>query len=70
MDMDDKKINALIDAFAQKKKQAEDIAQMKAMDFVKSNNQDERVRSQQYLSEAELWREASEMLRKCRVGAA
>ena len=70
MDMDDKKINALIDAFAQKKKQAEDIAQMKATDFVKSNDQADRVRSQQYLHDAELWREASEMLRKHRAGIA
>lgn len=65
--MDDENINLLLDAFAQKKKQAENIAQMLAMEFVEKNNQETRMKSLQYLHDAELWREAGELVRKHRV---
>ena len=66
--MDDNKLKALLDEMESKKKQAESIAQMKAMDFVKNNDQQDRVSSQQYLHDADIWREAATLVRKHRAG--
>lgn len=66
--MDDTKLKELLDDIEQKRKQAESIAQMKAMDFVKSNKPEDRASAQQYLHDADLWQEAAALIRKHRAG--
>lgn len=62
MPMTDEKINALLDALTEKEKQAKDLAQMKAMDYVRSADENDRAGSQSYLRDAKLWSEARALL--------
>jgi cobyrinic acid a,c-diamide synthase len=66
--MDDNKLNALLDEMEKKRKEAESIAQMKAMDFVRTNDAQDRAFSKQYLHDADIWSEAAAMVRKHRAG--
>lgn len=67
MPMTDEKINALLDEFEQKKNQAESIAQMEAMNYVKSADEKDRASAQKYLRDAGLWNEARQLLVKHRA---
>jgi len=55
-------INKLLDAVDAKRKSAEYNAQSKAMDYVQSMKQEDRDASKIYLRDAELWREARQMI--------
>lgn len=60
----DEKTKELLAAFEGKRKTAESIAQMKAMDFVNSGDDADRASAKAYLHDAELWVEARALLIK------
>lgn len=64
----DEKTKELLAAFEGKRKAAESIAQMKAMDFVKSGDNADRESAKAYLHDAELWVEAKALLIKHQNG--
>jgi hypothetical protein len=68
-EMDDAAFKKMTDEFESKKSQAERIAQMKAMDYVGSGNEEDRHSAKNYLAVAELWREAVLIARKHRSAA-
>jgi hypothetical protein len=67
--MDDASFKKMTDEFESKKNQAERIAQMKAMDYVGSASEEDRVSAKNYLAIAEIWREAVLIARKHRSEA-
>jgi hypothetical protein len=65
--MNDEQLKALLDEMQAKKKQADDVAQMKAMEYVNSNDPAHRAASQQWQGTAVMWGEAMAMVRKHRA---
>ena len=62
--MGDDKVKELLNEIESKRKLVENIANMKAIEFVSSNDQTDRFAAQQYMRDADLWREAAVLVRK------
>lgn len=66
-EMNDEKLNALLDDMDKRVIQAEKIAHMQALQFVNSAAAEDRASAQQYLREAGIWREAKQLICKHRA---
>lgn len=64
--MNEENLKKLIAAIDEKKRVSENIAQTKAMDYVRSSDEKDRARAQAYLHDAELWAEARAIVMKHR----
>ncbi len=57
----------LLNEIDEKKKSAESLANMKAMDYVESGNEIDRDKAKAYLHDAEIWSQARKLVAKYRT---
>jgi len=66
--MSHEKCSAVLDAFAMKVKEREDIAQHYALEYTKTDNLEAKVACIAAMREARIWRDASEWFSKVMIG--